>query len=94
MDTPSSIEIIHELGQRFAQHRKRAKLTQKDVAEQSGVSVFTISGFENGSQSGITLKTFIKLLRAIGEEEAMQNILLEQPPSPKELFHRIHGKKK
>lgn len=94
MNTPSSTEIIQELGQRFAQYRKRAKLTQKDVAEQSGVSVFSISGFENGSQCGISLKTFIKLLRAVGEKEAIQNILPEQLPSPAELFHTLYGKKK
>ena len=38
---------------------------QKEVAEKSGLSVFTISSFENGSSTGITMSSFIKLLRAI-----------------------------
>lgn len=48
-------EIIREIGLHFSNYRKRMKLTQNEVAEKSGLSVFTISSFENGSSTGITL---------------------------------------
>ncbi len=61
----SGHDIIQKLGIRFAQYRKRMKMTQKQVAEQSELSVFTISGFENGPQIGISLASYIRMLRAL-----------------------------
>ncbi|MGL4227308.1 MAG: helix-turn-helix domain-containing protein, partial [Tannerellaceae bacterium] len=37
------------MGLRFSQYRKRMGYTQKEIAFKSGLSVFTISSFENGS---------------------------------------------
>ena len=82
----SGTEIIQTLGKRYAEYRKRAKMTQKEVSKQSGLSIFTISGFENGTQTGITMGAFIKLLRAIGEIEQMDELLPELPQSPKEKY--------
>ena len=84
--TLSGTEIIQELGKRYAQYRKRTKMTQKEVSEQSGLSVFTISGFENGTQTGISMGAFIKLMRAIGEVEQVNELLPEQPKSPRERY--------
>ena len=86
INTLSGTEIIQELGKRYTQYRKRAKMTQKEVSEQSGLSVFTISGFENGTQTGISMGAFIKLMRAIGEVEQVNELLPEQPQSPKERY--------
>jgi transcriptional regulator with XRE-family HTH domain len=61
----SGIDIIRQLGKRFIDYRKRMGYTQKVVALKSGLSIFTISTFENGSSTGITLASFVKLLRAI-----------------------------
>ena len=85
----SGTEIIQTLGKRFAEYRKRAKMTQKEVSKQSGLSVFTISGFENGTQTGISMGAFIKLMRAIGEVEQLEELLPELPPSPRELYHEL-----
>ena len=52
-------ELIRQLGQRYRDYRKRTGHTQKEVAEKAGLSVFTISSFENGSATGITLASFI-----------------------------------
>ena len=82
----SGTEIIQKLGKRYAEYRKRAKMTQKEVSEQSGLSIFTISGFENGSQTGISMGAFIKLMRAIGEIEQIDELLPELPQSPKEKY--------
>lgn len=90
----SGTEIIQELGKKFAKYRKRMKFTQKEISEQSGLSVFTISGFENGTQTGLTLGSFIKLMRAIGELEQMADLLPDLPQSPSEVFFEMEKKKK
>ena len=89
----SGTEIIQKLGKRYAQYRKRAKMTQREVSEQSGLSVFTISGFENGTQTGISMGSFIKLMRAIGEVEQLKELLPEQPQSPKERYFELEKAK-
>jgi transcriptional regulator with XRE-family HTH domain len=62
------------------------EFTQKDVAAKSGISVFTISSFENGSSTGITLTSFLKLLRAIDILEEVEKLLPDLPESPRALF--------
>lgn len=84
----SGSEIIQQLGKRFSDYRKRMKFTQKEVADKSGLSVFTISCFENGSSTGITLASFIKLLRAIESLDEIEKLLPELPLSPRSLFKK------
>ncbi|GAO31503.1 helix-turn-helix domain-containing protein [Geofilum rubicundum] len=66
------------------------RYTQKQIAEKSGLSVFTISSFENGASTGITIASFIKLLRAIDSLEEIEKLLPELPVSPRELFLKQH----
>lgn len=84
----SGSEIIRELGKRYGDYRKRMGYTQKEAAAKSGISVFTISSFENGSSTGITLASFIKLLRAIDSLEEIGKLLPELPESPRTLFRK------
>ncbi|MDD2512508.1 MAG: helix-turn-helix domain-containing protein [Proteiniphilum sp.] len=88
----SGSDIIRELGKKYSDYRKRMEYTQKEVAEKSGLSVFTISSFENGSSTGLTLASFIKLLRAIDSLEEIEKLLPELPESPRSLFKK-QGKK-
>lgn len=88
----SGSEIIRQLGKRYSEYRKRMGYTQKDVAEKSGLSVFTISSFENGSSTGVAFASFIKLLRAIESLEEIEKLLPELPASPRELFLKQHKK--
>jgi transcriptional regulator with XRE-family HTH domain len=81
-------DIIRQLGKRFGEYRKRMGYTQKEVAGKSGLSVFTISSFENGSSTGITLASFIKLLRAIDSLDEIEKILPALPESPRTLFKK------
>jgi transcriptional regulator with XRE-family HTH domain len=62
--------------------------TQRDIAAKSGLSLFTISSFENGSLTGITIASFIKLLRAIDRLEEIEKLLPELPESPRVLFKK------
>jgi transcriptional regulator with XRE-family HTH domain len=82
----SGSDIIRQMGKRFGGYRKRMGYTQKKVAEKSGLSVFTISSFENGTSTGITLASFIKLLRAIDSLDEIVKLLPELPESPRKLF--------
>ncbi len=84
----SGNELIRELGKRYSVYRKRMGYTQKDVAHKSGISIFTISTFENGSSTGITLASFIKLIRAIDCLEEIEKLLPQLPESPRELFKK------
>jgi len=62
----SITQLIQELGREYGRLRKQRGFTQKEVAERSGLSIFTISTFESGHSTGITMAAYIKLLRAIG----------------------------
>ena len=84
----SGSDIIRDLGKRYSDYRKRMKYTQKQVSEKSGLSIFTISSFENGSLTGLTLSSFIKLLRAIDNLEEIEKLLPELPVSPRVLFKK------
>ena len=79
----SGSELIRELGKRFSTYRKRMGYTQKDISEKSGLSVFTISTFENGASTGITFSSLIKLLRAINYLEEIEKLLPPLPDSPR-----------
>jgi len=82
----SGSELIRELGKKYSDYRKRMGYTQKEVAGKSGLSVFTISSFENGSSTGITLSSLIKLLRAIDCLDEIEKLLPILPESPRALF--------
>jgi transcriptional regulator with XRE-family HTH domain len=89
----SGNEIIRQLGKRYSDYRKRMGHSQKEVVEKSGLSVFTISTFENGSSTGVTLASFIKLLRAIDSLDEIEKLLPELPESPRALFKKQRKKK-
>ncbi len=84
----SGSDIIRELGKRYSDYRKQMKYTQKDVSEKSGLSVFTISTFENGTSTGITLASFIKMIRAIDCLDEIEKLLPELPVSPRKLYKK------
>lgn len=77
----STPELVRLLGERFKDYRLRCQLTQKEIAEHSGVGLTTIHKFENGTAGNISMSTFIQLLRSIGSLEAIDDILPELPPS-------------
>lgn len=75
-------ELVRLLGSRFKEYRMRCNLTQKEVAEQSGIGLTTIHKFENGVAGNISLSTFILLLKVIGKIDALDDVLPELPESP------------
>ena len=77
-----TVQIIQALGKRFREYRIAARMTQKEVAEQSGISMLTIRRFEQGYSYDIKLGNLIALLKAIDFAEGIADILPEIPVSP------------
>ncbi len=75
-------ELVRLLGSRFKEYRMRCNLTQKEVAEQSGIGMTTIHKFENGTAGNVSLATFILLLKVVGQINALDDLLPELPESP------------
>ena len=78
----STPELVRLLGSRFKDYRMRCNLTQKEVAEQSGIGLTTIHKFENGTAGNLSLSTFVLLLRVVGQLNALDDVLPELPESP------------
>ena len=78
----STPELVRLLGTRFKEYRLRCNLTQKEVAERSGVGLTTIHKFENGSVGNLSLSTFVLLLKVVGQINSLNNLLPELPPLP------------
>lgn len=74
-------ELIKLLGARFKDYRLRSNMTQKEVAEQSGITITTIHKFENGLTGNMSLSTFLLLMKAIGQLDAIDELLPDLPPS-------------
>ena len=77
----SVTELVRLLGSRFKEYRLRANMTQKEVAEMSGLSPQTIYRFENGAIKNISLGSFLLLLKAIGSINDLHELMPEQPES-------------
>lgn len=78
----STPELVRLLGSRFKEYRMRYNLTQKEVAEQSGIGLTTIHKFENGTAGNLSLSTFLLLLKVVGQIDSLDNLLPELPESP------------
>lgn len=78
----STPELVRLLGVRFKEYRMSYNLTQKEVAERSGIGLTTIHKFENGTAGNLSLATFILLLKVVGQVNALDDVLPELPESP------------
>lgn len=71
----SNNDIIVSLGARFRDYRMALRLTQKEISEQSGVSVMTIVRFERGESVSIRLDNFVALMRSIQKLEWIAEVI-------------------
>lgn len=86
--------MVRELGCRFKQYRISYRLTQQQVAERVGLSVVTLSNFENGKLSNLTLANFLGLMRVLDRQEWVDKLLPEIPISAYEMDKLISKRKK
>lgn len=85
-------DMMLHLAKRVKEYRLAARISQKEMAEKSGVGQATISHFEQGVNPNMTLNNFISLLRAVGMEQRIMELLPELPMHPmalKEINKRI-----
>lgn len=75
-------ELVHILGTRFKDYRLLAKMTQKDVADFTGLTIPTIQRFENGLSNNISFGTFLLLMKAVGSINDLNELMPNQPESP------------
>ena len=68
--------IALALASRVKNCRLAKRLTQEGLASRSGVPFGTLKKFERTGQ--IAFVSFIRLIAALGDEAALENLLLEQ----------------
>jgi transcriptional regulator with XRE-family HTH domain len=72
-------QLLKRLGLRMKEKRvNNAYLTQKELAERSGVSPMTVAGMEAGRN--ISLETFVAILRALDELTAIYELFIAPEP--------------
>ena len=76
----SNMAIIREIGSRVKQKRLAINRSQQELAERAGISRKAISELEGGSP--ITLRTFIRILRALNSLDELEHFLPEPGISP------------
>ena len=85
-------EIINILGEKLQAYRISKNISQKELAEKSGINRVSISKIENGSPTSIS--TLIEIMRAL---DILDNIDLLFPAvvkSPKEILKEEQKAKK
>jgi transcriptional regulator with XRE-family HTH domain len=82
----SNAELVKMLGKRFKTYRIKCRMTQSEMADQTGVSVPTIRSFENGRSANVSLQVVLALLRGVGQLEQIECLLPEITDNPKDVF--------
>jgi transcriptional regulator with XRE-family HTH domain len=72
MEKLRNYDILLILAKRVKEYRLAARMSQKEMAEVSGVGLATLSHFEQGVQTNMTLNNFISLMRTVGMENRCQ----------------------
>lgn len=75
-------DILELLATRVKEYRLAARMSQRELSQKSGVGYTTISHFEQGKHVNISLNNFISLLRCIGMEGRMIELLPKLPVPP------------
>ena len=87
----SDDDVLLTLTQRVKKRRLNLNITQEELSKRAGVHVQTIKNFESGKAT--TLLTFIQILRAFGELDALDSFLPDPGISPVELL-KLKGKER
>ena len=72
--------LLKVIGQKMKQLRLGANMSQKALAERSGLSEFSISQIENGKNTSVL--SMLSILRALNELDMFSRFFQEEPMSP------------
>ena len=78
----TNTDLMRLLAKRIRAYRLAARISQQEMAVGSGVSKSTICRFEQGQNVNLTLGNFISLLRVVGQERRIEELLPELPVPP------------
>ena len=83
---PTPFEVSKGLAKRFRTIRKQLKLSQKEMAERSGVSLGSLKRFENTGK--ISLESLLKLMHLLGRLNEFDQLLIikKNPEDLEKLF--------
>ena len=85
----SNSAIMEEVGKRLRGYRFQRKLTQQELAEHAGISVFSVTQVEKGK--AVTLAVFLSVLRVLRLLDNFELFVPEIGISPIELL-KLKGK--
>lgn len=80
-------EVLERIGARLKDIRIAQNVKQKDLAERSGLSNFSISQMETGHNT--SLQSLIQVLRALGQMEMLAPLLREREIDDEDLARFI-----
>lgn len=80
MSTPA---VLVKIGSRIRKARIKRRMTQEELARQSGVSTLAASNVEKGRS--VTMSMFISILHSLGLLENLENLVPEIKAGPIEL---------
>jgi transcriptional regulator with XRE-family HTH domain len=81
--------VLTELGARLERTRLERNLTQRELAAEAGVERKAVQRIEAGES--VKLVSLIRVLRALGLLDALEQLVPEPLPSPIELLN-LHGR--
>lgn len=85
----TNFDIIALLGQRFRTYRKALHISQRQLHEKTGVSLFTISSLENGKGQGISVSHLLSLLNALDLGDAFMDLIPDIPTiDPEKMWNK------
>ena len=88
----TSNAMLKELSERIKEYRINMSVTQKELAEKSGVSPRSITRFEQGED--IQLNNFLKILKALSLESNVEMLVPDQRSRPSYYLEQGQGKKR
>ena len=83
--------ILSEIGERISTERLNRNLTAQEIANRAGVSLATVYKVERGQNH--SLKTLLRILRALRLLNRIETLLPDQGPSPIQLA-MLRGKQR
>jgi putative transcriptional regulator len=78
--TLTTAATLAELGERVGRHRLERNLTQRQLADEAGISRATLSRLEGGES--VQLTSLIGLLRVLGLLDRLEVLVPEPVPNP------------
>ena len=85
----TNFDTIALLGQRFKAYRKALHISQQQLHKKTGVSLFTISSFENGKGQGLSLSHLLSLLNALEIGNTFMDLIPDIPSiDPEKLWNK------